>query len=242
MYDLLAVLDVINLQNVNINEELIIVKSLTVHVIMYSILYLLILIIVPINSFQYLFFVTTISVAFFVVSLILVILATFLLTWIFRDIEFYKRSLLTALVNSSAITFVISLFDLGDDKWLAYLFGFMYLLFFELPRFGIITNYEKDRSDPKFIQLTTAHYPKLLIGFFALTVLLYLSSIPKINLKMFGIVLLTNILIVGFLTLIALRLKSKKEIKKLTRVIKAEALALAMVLLFSLSLKLMDNL
>ncbi|REE05683.1 hypothetical protein [Marinoscillum furvescens] len=224
------------------NEEIIVVKSFIIQFVMFFILFLSIVSIHGIKSIEELFMLTNGVIVVFGGLILLAYLSQIVISVTFKELNFYHRALVSVVVNTVLMTLLIFSLDSNIETWLAILFATVYGCFFELPRLGIIAHYDHDKGDLKFVKWAIANYPKFLLAILVITLLLLLLNWPNISLGKVGIILMTNISIVTFFTVIAWRLKSNFHLRKIFTLWKIYGLTLGIVTLYAVANNLINRL
>lgn len=223
------------------NEEIIIVKSFTIHFFMYFFLFWIVVGVSASNlrNAEDFFMITNGSIVIFLGLILLAYGTQFLITFIFYDLDFYKRAVISGTLNTVLIFSLIFLLDPTIEIWLATFFSGCYALFFELPRIGIITHYDNNKPDLEFIKWSVHNYPKLLLIILGASLILLFLNFPDISLGKVAIVTITNLSIVAFLSIIAWRLKAKYHLKRILTILKIYLTAFAIIAFYAIAFNLL---
>ena len=158
-----------------------------------------------------------------------------LISFIFYEKSFAWRSVSTALINTLMIGVLIA-FPLKDGpSWLIYFFAILFFFLFELPRFGILSDINESGKLTKLVNSIIKHYTKIILGYFILTLMTLLIRLPYISTGDAVIFIASNLMLLGYIWLVAKRVKSLIQMDRFKNIIKIESLVMLIILLYVIS-------
>ena len=215
-------------------EDILVIKSLTIHLFWFSIF----AIYIGFNAFSdrvnLSSFIGGASI-FIMLFLLVAYLNYILISFIFYEKSFAWRSVSTALINTLMIGILIA-FPLKDGpSWLIYFFAILFFFLFELPRFGILSDINESGKLTKLVNSIIKHYTKIILGYFILTLMTLLIRLPYISTGDAVIFIASNLMLLGYIWLVAKRVKSLIQMDRFKKIIKIESIVMLIILLYVIS-------
>ena len=215
-------------------EDILVIKSLSIHVFWFTIF----AIYIGFNTFSDRFnlsgFIGGASIVIMLFPLV-AYLNYILISFIFYEKSFAWRSVVTALINTLMIGVLIA-FPLKDGpSWLIYFFAILFFFLFELPRFGILSDINESGKLAKLINSIIQHYPKIILIYFFLTLVTLLLRLPYISTGHAVLFIASNLMLLGYIWLVAKRVKPLIQMDRFKNIIKIESLVMLIILLYVIS-------